>query len=128
MRCFDSTFLVDYVRGKSPAVDRVRALVAANERLTTPAVSAAELLVGAHFRGGRELARSLEFLEELEVLPCDLAVAAEAGRVGAESMRRGTPVVGADLLVAATALHYRSILVSRDGVFSTVPGLAVEAY
>lgn len=128
MRCFDSTFLIDYVRGESSAVDKVRELLESAERLTTPAVAAAELLVGAHYRGGRELTRTLEFLERLDVLSFDVADAAEAGRIGAESMRRGVPLVGNDLLVAATARHHRGILVSRDSVFSMVPGLAVEAY
>ena len=128
MRCFDSTFLIDYVRGEASAVEKVRELLEATERLTTPAVAVAEVLVGAHYRGGRELARTLEFLELLDVLPFDLAEAAEAGRIGAESMRRGAPLVGNDLLVAATVRHHRGILVSRDSVFSMVPGLAVEAY
>jgi predicted nucleic acid-binding protein len=128
VRCFDSTFLIDYVRGEASAVEKVRELLEATERLTTPAVAVAEVLVGAHYRGGRELARTLEFLELLDVLPFDLAEAAEAGRIGAESMRRGAPLVGNDLLVAATVRHHRGILVSRDSVFSMVPGLAVEAY
>jgi tRNA(fMet)-specific endonuclease VapC len=128
MRCFDSTFLIDYVRGEPSAVKKVRELLESTERLATPAVAAAELLVGAYYRGGRELTRTLEFLEWLDVLPFDVAEAAEAGRIGAESMRRGTPLVGNNLLVAATARQHRGILVSRDGVFSMVPGLAVEAY
>jgi tRNA(fMet)-specific endonuclease VapC len=128
VRCFDSTFLIDYVRGEASAVDKVRELLESAERLTTPAVAAAELLVGAHYRGGRELSRTLEFLERLDVLAFDVAEAAEAGRLGAESLRRGSPLVGLDLLVAATARHHRGILVSRDGAFSRVPGLAVETY
>lgn len=128
MRCFDSTFLIDYARGDTRAVEKVRELLEVGERLSIPAVAAAEVLVGAHYRGGRELSRTLEFLERLEVLPFDIAEAAEAGRLGAEALRRGAPIAGNDLLVAATARHHRGILVSRDGVFSHVAGLAVEAY
>lgn len=128
MRCFDSTFLVDYLRGDEGAGSRINELRAASERLSTPAVAAAEVLVGAHYRGGRALAQTLEFLEQMEVLPFEVAEAAEAGRLGAESMRRGAPLVGNDLLVAATARLHRGILVSRDSVFSTIPGLAVETY
>ena len=128
MRCFDSTFLIDYVRGDADAVGKVRDLVESGERLTTPSVAAAEVLVGAHFRGRRELSRTLEFLDRLEILPFDIAEATEAGRIGAEALRRGTPIAGNDLLVAATARHRGGILVSRDGVFSQVPGLAVETY
>ena len=128
MRCFDSTFLIDYVRSEVTAVEKMRDLVESGERITTPSVAAAEVLIGAHFRGRQELSRTLEFLDRLEILPFDIADATEAGRIGAEALRRGTPIAGNDLLVAATARHRGGILVSRDGVFSHVPGLAVETY
>lgn len=86
------------------------------------------MLVGAYYRGGRKLARTLEFLDRLDVLPLDAADADEAGRPGAESLRHGVPLVGNDLLVAATARVHRESLVRRDSVFSMVPGLAVEPY
>ena len=63
MRCFDSTFLIDYMRGEESAVSKIRDLKEASEVLTTPAIAAAELLIGAHYRGGRQLARTLEFLD-----------------------------------------------------------------
>lgn len=128
MYCFDTPFLIDYVRGEERASRKVAELLSLGERLTTPSVAAAELLVGAHYRGGRELARTLEFLEHIEVLPFENAEAAEAGRLGTEALRRGSPLSGIDLLVAATSRHHRGILVTRDGVFSQVAGLAVEPY
>jgi len=128
VRCLDTTVLVDYLRGEASALARIRELVSRGERLATPAVSAAEVLVGAHYRGGQELARTLDLLEDLEILPFDVDTAVEAGRIGAESLRRGSPLAGNDLLVAATARQQRGVLVSRDGVFSGIPGLAVESY
>lgn len=128
MRCLDATFLVDYSRGKPAAVERVRELTEMGEDLATPAVAMTEVLIGANYRGGRQLARTLEFLESLAVLPFDITVAAEAGRMGADALRRGSPIRGHDLLVAATARHHRAILVTRDGVFAGVSGLAVESY
>ena len=128
MRCLDTTFLIDYVRGEERATRRVAELLSVGERLTTPAVAAAEVLVGAHYRGGRELARTLEFLERLELLSFEAGEATEAGRLGAEALKSGTPLSGIDLLVAATSRHHRGILVTRDTVFSQVVGLAVESY
>lgn len=128
MRCFDTSFLIDYVRGEGRAVRKVREFTEEGERMVAPSVAVAELLVGAHYRGGRELSKTLELLEVLEVLPFDSSVAEEAGRMGAESLRRGSPLLGVDLLVAATARVHRGILVSRDNIFSGVPGLALENY
>ena len=128
MRCLDTTFLVDYFRGEAAAVRKVQEMIGAAEGISIPAVAAAEVLVGAYYRGKGELARTLEFLEQLQILPFAEGEAAEAGRMGAESLHRGLPLAGNDLLIAATARHHRGILVSRDAAFSQVPGLAVEAY
>ena len=128
MRCLDTSFLIDFVRGEGATVRKVREFTDEGERIAAPAVVVAELLVRAHYRGGRELSRTLELLEILEVLPFDSSVAEEAGRMGAESLRRGSPLLGVDLLIAASARFHRGILISRDAIFSGVPGLAIENY
>lgn len=128
MHCFDATLLIDYGDDLPAAVEKVRELRDRGERLTTPSVAVAELLVGAYRDGGRSLAGALAFVETLEVLPVDLTIADEAGRMGAESHRRGAPLPGNDLLIAATARHHRGVLVSRDRIFQGVPGLALESY
>jgi tRNA(fMet)-specific endonuclease VapC len=128
MRCLDTTFLVDITRDRGAAAERARIFVQEHDRLYAPAPAIAEVLIGANYRGGAGLRRTFELIDTLEVLPLDLAVASDAGRLGAEMLRRGITLTGVDLLVAATALHHRLVLVSRDGVFSRVPGLAVESY
>ncbi|MDE1819362.1 MAG: type II toxin-antitoxin system VapC family toxin [Euryarchaeota archaeon] len=128
MYCLDTTFLVDVTRARGGAAERAKAFAREHEDLSAPAPAIAEVLVGANYRGEETLRRTLEMVAALEVLPVDLDVTGAAGRLGADMLRRGTPLMGVDLLVAATALHHRRVLVSRDTIFPRVPGLTVETY
>lgn len=125
---FDTTRLIDYVGEEDRVGGKVAELLSSGGRRATPSAAVAEPLVGAHYWGGRELSRTLEFLERSEVLPFVIREATEAGRSGAEALRQGTPISDIDLVVAPTARYHRGFLVTRDSVFSQVAGLAVEAY
>jgi predicted nucleic acid-binding protein len=128
VRCLDATFLIDYLAGERSAVEKAKEWESAGERLASPAPAIAETLLGANFEGGSVLREGLAFLDTLDVLSVDASVAAEAGRMGAEQMRRGTPISVIDLLIAATARVNQGILVTRDSSFGRIPGLAVETY
>jgi len=128
MRCLDSTFLIDVAKGRGNAEAKARALVAAGERMAMAAPVLAEVMVGAHYRGGIYHRRMLEFMSSLEVLETTAEIAMEAGEIGAELMRRGTAAGTIDLILAATAKRHGAILLTRDTAFAKVPGLAVENY
>ncbi len=128
MRCLDATFLIDYLAGDSAAVARAREWEDAGERVTVPAPAAAETLIGAYFKGGAYLREALGLIANLEVLPVDAVVADEAGRLGAEQLRRGIGVSLVDLLIAAATKLNQGVLDTRDRIFAQIPGLAVEAY
>ncbi|MEK6988074.1 MAG: type II toxin-antitoxin system VapC family toxin [Candidatus Thermoplasmatota archaeon] len=64
----------------------------------------------------------------MEFLEVDAAVAGEAGRLGAELLRRGQGLPTTDLLIAAAARLHGHVLVTRDTDFQRVPGLAIEGY
>jgi predicted nucleic acid-binding protein len=128
MHCVDSSFLADYARKDSGARTKMESLRSRGEKLAVPSVALAEILVGANYRGGTELSRTLEFLDYIEVLAFTTDMAAEAGRIGAEGVARGKPIFGVDLLIAASSRLVRAILVTRDHVFGGVTGLAVESY
>ena len=128
MRCLDASFVIDLVKGAVSAARKAKTLDDARERLAIPAPALTEVLGGAYFRGGPVLRKTLELLSGLDVLPVDEGAAEEAGRIGAELLRRGTALPTVDLLIAAVAKSNRRILVTRDDAFSRIPYLAVEAY
>ncbi|HXQ94998.1 MAG TPA: type II toxin-antitoxin system VapC family toxin [Thermoplasmata archaeon] len=128
MRCLESTFCIDLLRGDPDAARRIRELEAAGERLAVAAPTLTEVLVGAHLQGGRRLADALEFTAQLEVLEVSAEIALEAARLGGECARKGGHVSNLDLLIGATAKHHHAILMTRDADFSRIPGVLVEAY
>lgn len=128
MRCLDSTFLIDLLKGDPAAAAKMREIEALGEPMSLPAPCLAEILLGAHFKGGDLLRDTLDVVSRLDVLDVDAAVAREAGRLGAELLRRGQGLPTTDLLIAAAARLHGHVLVTRDADFRRIPGLAVEAY
>jgi predicted nucleic acid-binding protein len=128
MRVVDSTFPIDVLKSHAGAAALATALATADEPMSIPAPALAEVLVGAHHSGGWLLRETLALVEPFEVIPTDTEVAHEAGRLGAEMLRRGARMSSTDLLVAATCLQGRLVLISRDTAFLEVPGLVVERY
>ena len=89
----------------------------------------AELLRGA-LRSQRvelNLERLAIFFAPLKSLPFDDSAAEHFARVGADLMKRGTPIGPNDLVIAATALSHQVTLVTHNTAeFSRVPGLRLE--
>lgn len=128
MRCLDASFLIDLVREVPEAVRKAESLAASGERLCVAAPALAEFLIGAYHRGGEDLRKTLELAGQLDVVEVDAEVAAEAGRLGAELLRRGEAAPMVDLLIAACTKIRNIVLVTRDPAFSTIPGVVVETY
>lgn len=128
MRCLDASFVIDLVRGEAAAVRKAKALEESGERLSIASPAVAEVLLGAYFKGGAVLTETMALVSSLEVLEVDEGVAAEAGRMGAELLRRGVSAGTVDLLIAAASKLNNQILVTRDAIFSWFPDVAVEGY
>lgn len=128
MRCLDSTFLIDLLKGDAAATAKMREIETLGEPVSLAAPCLTELLLGAHFKGGALLRDTLDLVARVEVLETSEVVAAEAGRLGAELLRRGLGLPTTDLLIAATARLHGHVLVTRDTDFQRVPGLAIEGY
>ena len=128
MRCLDASFLIDLVRAVPEAVRKAESLAASGERLSVAAPALAELLIGAYHRGGEDLRKTLDLVAQLDVVDVDADAAAEAGRLGAELLRRGEAAPMTDLLIAACARLHSLVLVTRDETFARIPGVAAESY
>lgn len=128
MRCVDTSFCIDFIRGDHGAVALARELEAAGEQISVPSPVVTEFLTGAYSRKGKELEKSIALFERLSVAETSYAVALEAARIGGECIRKGEPRATLDLLVAATAVSLRCPLVTRDRDFSSIPGLILVTY
>ena len=83
MRCVDSTFLIDLIQEDASALTKAKSIVDAGEGLSIAAPALTEILIGAHYKGGRTLRETLERIGSLDVLEIDSEVAGEAARIGA---------------------------------------------
>ena len=105
------------------------ALVGAHggQDISTSIVAAAELRYGVAKRGSTRLARQVEaVLGALDVLPFEAPAVVIYGRLRANLERRGQPMGGNDLLIAAHALAAQLTLVTDDHGFARIPELLRE--
>lgn len=88
-----------------------------------------ELFYGAYrsAKTERNLLKLDRFFSQFSVLQIDSAAAQIAGEVRANLHRKGTPIGGYDLQIAATALAYQLTLVTHNiREFERVEGLLYE--
>jgi tRNA(fMet)-specific endonuclease VapC len=131
MVCLDTTFLVDLVRARPEAEEKLQRFLENDEPITTTPINAAELYDGAYATKSRrvETGRVRGLLEHLELLEVTLAVCERYGKLGNELKAKGSPIGDLDTLVASTAIVHRQILLTRNRThFAKVPGLIVETW
>lgn len=127
IRLLDTDILVDALRGRGAARDRLAEASPDDFRVSSVAV--AELAYGA--RLAREPARAdlawRTLLEPLEVVPFDAAAAERHAEL--RLALRSSPIGERDLIVAATALAHGLVIVTRNvREFGRVPGVRVESW
>ena len=123
-----SSFLIDLLAGEPRAVSRAAELDRSSEPRFLTAPAASVVLIGAYRLGGSYFERTRALVDGLPLLAFDRAGYHQAGRLGAELLKRGTPLGQGDLFVAAISMRYGERLLTNDRAFSGVPGLAVETY
>ena len=120
----DSSAYSHLKRGHPRAADIVRA---SEEVLLSPVVIG-ELLYG--FRRGSRLNRNLQELQAfidnpyVTVAPVSFTTADRYARIAAALRAKGRPIPSNDIWIAAHALETGADLVSADGHFAEIDGLA----
>ena len=125
----DTTFLIDAERAGTSAHDAI----ADDDEVAVAAVTIAELVAGVHLAEAKWRAARRRFvsriLDEVPVLPYDLAVAAAHGDLLAATRRSGRPRGAHDLIIAATARAAHRIVVTADpGAFAGLPGVTCRCH
>ena len=127
----DTSFVIDLLRGKPKAVDKLKELEEKGEPLYVTAPTIYELYLGIQLSKTprRERARIEEALEGQPVLPLDAKAAQLAGKLQGELMSRGQPIDPVDALVAGVAVANQEAMVTRNVKhFERMEGLSVEGY
>jgi len=128
MVSLDSSFLIDLLAGEPRAVAKALELDRSAEPRYLTAPAAAEVMLGGYRLGGSYFERARQLIDGLPLLAFDRASYHQAGRLGAELLKRGLPIGQGDLFIASISLRHGERLLTNDRGFSRVPGLAVETY
>ena len=123
----DTNIVSDLIRNPQGS-SAARLAEVGEQNVCTSIIVAAELRYGVAKRGGRRFARKVEeVLATCEVVALGAPVDTIYGRLRADLERRGQPIAGNDLLIAAHALALGHTLVTANQrEFARVPGLKCE--
>lgn len=108
------------------AEESIQGLLADSEEIFLSIIVLGELYFGAQRseRSQRNFEEIERFAASCTVLDCNQEIARHYGRIKDELRRRGRPIPENDLWIAATAQQYGLALLTQDGHFDEVEGLA----
>lgn len=107
----DSTVLIEALRSNKQMRAALAGITSVGHRLSTSAVNVGEVYGG--MRAGEE-ARTEAFLSSLECYPVTWSIARRAGGLQNEWKRRGRTLTLVDMVVAATAIEYGTVLMTDN--------------
>jgi predicted nucleic acid-binding protein len=133
LKCLDTTFLIDLLRGEHGAVAKSKELNETGIHATT-SINVFELVYGIH-RSKRtdhptRIAQAQRIFNRLLVLPLNYDAASKAGEVLGELAREGKEISALDGLTACIALtHGCKVIVTRNvRDFKPIPEIQIETY
>ncbi|MCA0455395.1 MAG: type II toxin-antitoxin system VapC family toxin [Chloroflexi bacterium] len=124
----DTNTCIRYINGRAPMIRQKLAGVALAE-VGVSSITKAEMFYGSAKSQTPELSRrkQTEFLNTIQAVVFDDDAARAYGDIRAALERRGLPISGNDLLIAATAVARGLIVVTHNvAEFQRVNGLTVE--
>lgn len=116
----DSSVLIEWQR--MPSVQLYRIMTRYQAGIC--GVTVVEVLGGA--RDPQEREKSMELFSSFAAVPIDDSVWELAGDISAKLRSRGTPLMLADVVIAATAIHHHIPLWTRDHHFERVRSVAPQ--
>lgn len=130
MPVVDTSFLVDLMRRKSPAIDLYTSYEVQGITLSTTIISTLELYKGAHLSVQTEinLKKVKAILSLFDVLPLNESICEVFGAFSALLQKKGKPIGNFDEVIASIALCHDGILITHDNHFSHLPALEVINY
>ena len=129
-------FLIDLVNGDKGAVKKAEEVDAEALFKAVSTVTVHEYLRGIYYLYMRnkkllesKLKRAEAELARFEILPYTYEIATAAAEIDATLALKGVSISSADIIIAATTLHYKLTLVTRNVEhFKRIPSLNIETY
>jgi predicted nucleic acid-binding protein len=130
MLVFDTSFLIDAMRGNREALAKLNELEKEDELLCTTSLNALELFRGAYLSSKTEekIAKVRRILEQLLVLPITEETYDVYGAIFSALISQGQQIGDFDEIIAAIAISHNGAIVTRDRHFDRIPMLNVIHY
>jgi len=136
LKLFDTTYLIDLINGDEGAVKKAGEVDVEGLFKAISIVTAHEYLRGVYHLYMHEkklleskLRRAEAELSRFEIMPYAYDIAKVAAKIDAILISEGISLSFADIIIAATALHYKLTLITRNiGHFKRIPELNIETY
>lgn len=131
MVCFDSTFLIDLLRGNKTAAATLERYESVNADLFISTISVMELVNGVHLSSNieKEYSKVKGIVSSFLELNFDIDCAFLAGKIEADLTKKGEMIETEDIMIAATAINNNQILLTRNKKhFENIAKLKIESY
>ncbi len=126
----DSDFIIDFLNGIPPAVEKAHHLE--GQRILVTPINIFEIFLGIYLSKKDRDARmksAKEFFSRTEIVDIDENAGFLASQIEGEFISRGLEADVTDVLIAATYLSNGCFkIVSRDKVFDRIPRMESEKY
>lgn len=131
MVCFDTTFIVDLLRGSKNVQLLVKQLDSGSETISAASPSIIEIVRGLKVGNVREseIEKVNALISSLNVLSLDKESAILAGNIEADLINSGEIIELVDIMIAAIAINNNEVLITRDKKhFSRIKNLMIQDY
>ncbi|KKG18604.1 twitching motility protein PilT [Methanosarcina sp. 2.H.T.1A.6] len=130
MPVLDTSFIVDLLRGREEALQKLAEMEAQEIPLSTTEINVLELYRGAYL--SRKTHKNLEEIKKLlecfQVLELEESVYEVFASLSANLLSKGRTIGAFDELIASIILCHDGKIVTRDNHFTKVTGLEVIVY
>ena len=131
MVCFDTSFVIDFLRGDKKAVSMVENFKEKDEFMSLAAPSLIELISSAQLgiKRNQEKDKISRFISSITVLSLDKDSAFLAGELEGDLIMAGEQIGNSDVMIGAIAKSNGESLITRNVKhFSNIQGLKVISY
>lgn len=133
MKCIDTTFIIDLLRGEPNATKKALELESEDKVITTE-ICVFEIYYGI-FRKKRTNMKNYikkinKLLDKLEVLPLDRKSSIKAAKIAGELAKKGLEIGSHDCMIAGITLASGCNIIVTENVehFKRIKDLSVETY
>lgn len=133
MKCLDTTFIIDFLKGKKEAVAKASKLDKEGELFTTD-INSFEVLYGIfknkNINQEKELRDAQNLLERLTVLPLQSKSTLRSAQIAGELTLQGLDINPPDCITAGICLaNDINVIITRDKLhFSRIKGIKTDVY